>query len=477
MASMFFLQCPDMKCGHVVRYCGMDDGYFVKNNGLVFDMLTMYDLAESFKNKMTITAFTSMLQGHIVATGGTLVLDRGVLSSAFASFCKSIDPLALNHECRSCDCSRIIVDGVRAAPMLDRNDGVIEKRPVVQLRRQLKLRDFYLIPDHRQRSLWLAWAGLRPHGKPAARGKGVIFLPTDMTNLMDIVRGSQNSFMLPLLDFYVGIGWSTGVPRSNDLAMAYFRLFVRSIACAHVAYPIITGYVPGKLETLQRVADAFRGDDPLNDFALHASHLTMSGMAAFAAFLTHAYFRTLTQPHKIVLLRVFGGIINNMNVISMSYHAAVADLQSPRLERVPVTREQDVLRGASFAEPHRLRLPVELQLPPTGSRREPTGQCEKDFGFTSSAFMDCILMFWCLCGINLGFVFLNRPESVAALMFILIERFPTMPREFIFDFACGLMRIGVGYAPWHFERTRMCQDSFHGGQSLDLSAGKSHCTS
>ena len=104
-------------------------------------------------------------------------------------------------------------------------------------------------------------------------------------------------------------------------------------------------------------------------------------------------------------------------------------------------------------------------------------QCAKDFGATTSAFMDCIILFWCLCGICIGFITLNRPESVSALNSILIERFPDMPPELFFDFACGLLRNGIGVAPWHLERIRICQDCFHGGKSLDVASRKSHCSS
>ena len=210
--------------------------------------------------------------------------------------------------------------------MLDRSDGSNDTRETLTLDRQLKPTAFFLVRKAEQRRLWLRWAGLPPKGDPK-QFREITFTQSDSKQLETIVGNSDTRYLLPLLRFARAKNWNEGVPRRSEGTIGYFHLLVRSIACAHVAYPIVMGYRDGKLEAIEIVAYCFRGSAPAEKLAYNLAVLTSNGMAACGTLLTHSFFKSCSDAEQTQLLIVYGEILSAMVNLARQYHNAVAAIQ------------------------------------------------------------------------------------------------------------------------------------------------------
>ena len=454
----------------------------------------LYDVIEHLKRSFTIGSYSAILQRSISDTGGKFKLRRGVFSNLFVSFCNQIRRSEYDQVCPqsiprsgslevtsaaqqsaftstqrllpSCCNNTISIDAVRFAPLNERDDGVAEHREPLRILRQLKPRAYFVIPDSLTRQLLLRWAGLPPKGIRAKASD--TFRQTDIARLSALVSLNA-SFLVPLLQFAASRQW-IGVPRSDGAASGFFRLLIRCVACAHPSYPIISGFKEGKLDALLAVACALERAGNLVGFEKHLAMLSEHGIPAFGDLLGHPFLHSCSLQEQLVLVHVLGSALRRMVNLAQSYHAAVQKHPLPPLVRRVVTQEEDFKYGACFAPSQRLRLDQQVIFPSESSHggagsQRPT--CEYYYKHDSAAmFLPCVVFFWCMCGINLGFQILRRPESVSAIIAILLERFPLMPYRLLYDFSCGLFRTVVGAAPSFFERTAFCHDPMH---------GKGHC--
>lgn len=452
----------------------------------------LYDVIEHLKGAFTLGRFTRILQRSIEDSGGHFVIRREVFSNLFCSFCRAIRSDPSDHVCprsrvesqghSSCEtqsqpqfpacCRTIALDGVLFAPQMERDDGARDDRPTQHVPRQLRSRRYYLITDSGCRQLLLRWARLPVKG-PLSKMRSVepaAFNESDHSRLASAVS-SNASFLFPLLKFR---GWMC-VPISDSAALGFFRLFIRCVACAHPAYPIITGFHEQKRTALASVAQAFTRCADLTGFATHVATLAEFGVPAFGDLISHPFLlQQCTSEECGQLIRVMGDTLTEMLRVADAYHGAVRGCTVPEIRREPVSRDDDLKRGASFAPALRWRLASNLVLPSESSHGRSRSQrptCEYYYPRDrSSFFLPCVVLLWCLCGMNIGFQFYRSPESVTSVTLLFLERFPylTMPWRLYYDFSCGLMRSVVGSAPWHFERTAFVHDPMH---------GKGHCSS
>ena len=454
----------------------------------------LYDVIEHLKKRFTLGAYATLVQRAIEDSGGSFQIRREVFSNLFVSFCNQIRDNPLDQVCSlaigaaagsgdtssstaqlPCCCDTVSIDGCRFAPSRELDDGEVDERETVAIPRQLRTQRYFVVEHPGTRLLLIRWAGLPPKGPPDKSRGPVIFTEADNVQL------SQNlskyaSFLQPLMSFAESHAW-VGVPRADKAACDFFRIFIRSVACAHVSYPIITAFVDGKLDILQSTALQLEGAESTDGFARHVAALSAQGVPAFGELLTHFFLHGLAPGDRLLFVHLLGSSLRHMVSLAASYHQDVEKclkrLRASDLLRERVSREDDLKRGACFPPAQRYRLVKKLDLPSDSTHGQKGAQratCEYWYKETDplAMFLPCILLFWCMCGINIGFQVLKRPESLTAITTSFLERYPRMPGRLYYDFSCGLMRSVVGAAPWHFERTALCHDPMH---------GKGHCSS
>ena len=446
----------------------------------------LYDVIEHVKRSFTLNAYSSILQRSIEDVGGVFKIKRGVFSNLFVSFCNQIRSRPTDQVCGSvgpaetrddrgdsagnCQCDTISIDGCQFAPQTQYDDGAVDTRETVQVARQLQATNFFAIPDSGTRQLLLRWAGLPPKGPP--KSEEVDFGRDDNDRLVQAVR-LHASFLDNLLTFAADRDW-IGVPRDDKPALEFFQLFVTCVACAHPAYPIVTAFRPGKLEALDAVAIAFEDATDMVGFSVHVVALASNGIPAFGDLVSHSFLHTLSDSREqLKLLHLLGTTLRTFVQTSKSCHEAVTESRRlmPPLVRREISREEDRSHGACFPPENRFRFEHKVEWPSDSSHgaapsRRPT--CEYYYKTNPfSKFLPCIVLLWCMCGINIGFQILRKRESVTAIINMLVERFKKMPRRLYYDFSCGLLRSVFGAAPWHFEETALCHDPMH---------GKGHCS-
>lgn len=379
-----------------------------------------------------------------------------------------------NRSARGCSsipacCNTVSLDGVRFAPRRDCGTAV-DVRETLRVPPQLDPKRYYLITDSMCRQLLLRWAGLPVKGPLllARAAESGAFTAADRDRLARAVT-SYAPFVRPLLYFR---DW-TSVPKEDAAASSFFSLYIRCVAAAHVAYPIISGFQEGKFEALRGISSAFESVNDFGGFADHVAALARFGVPAFGDLVTHDFLHlSCTVEEKRDIVRVLGVTLREMVRIAESYHAAVAGRGPLPLERERISFDDDITRGACFPPDQRYRLLKKLELPSESSHvRAPSQHPSCEYYYKSdpsSFFLPCIVFLWCMCGINIGFQVLQRPESVSSIIALLLERFPMLPLSLFYDFSCGLMRSAIRSAPSHFEGSALVHDPVH---------GKGHCSS
>ena len=441
-------------------------------------IVVLYDVIEHVKRSFTLNAYSSILQRSIEDVGGRFKIRRGVFSNLFVSFCNQIRSSPTDQVCGSvgtsgarvgCLCDTISIDGCQFAPQMQYDDGAVDTRETVHVPRQLQATNFFAIPDSGTRQLLLRWAGLPPKGPPTK--EAVNFSREDNDRLVTYVRRSA-SFLGDLLEFATLREW-IGVPRDDKPALEFFQLFVTSVACAHPSYPVITGFQPGKFEALNAVAIAFEDATNMVGFSAHVVALATHGVPAFGDLVSHTFLHSCDPSERRTLLHLLGTTLRTLVQTAASYHEAVSASRSsmPPLVRREISREEDRSHGACFPPENRLRFEHKVDWPSESSHGAATSgrpTCEYYYKTNPfSTFLPCIVLIWCMCGINRGFQILRKRESVTTIINMLVERFKKMPRRVYYDFSCGLLRSICGAAPWHFEETAFCHDPMH---------GKGHCS-
>ncbi|OSX76601.1 hypothetical protein BU14_0184s0028 [Porphyra umbilicalis] len=74
---------------------------------------------------------------------------------------------------------------------------------------------------------------------------------------------------------------------------------------------------------------------------------------------------------------------------------------------------------------------------------------------TSETFMPGIENFLCLCGLLIGYDFLDKAESPSHVLASLVQRFPLLPKVVYFDTACQLARNAARRVPWLVNESSM----------------------